>query len=176
VKLNHGLRKVTIAPTDEAQGKATNNAPRSIQRKLHDEKYDDPHLAQWLDHQAIVTLAGVAAQRRAFPRMRWRRGYGDDSSQPLVTQGSDAQIVSRLVYNRYGEGKLADSYFAYLRERTEALVNQHWQAIERVVAALLERKTLSADEARLAMLDPAMKLSLAACWPVERQRKKKRAA
>jgi hypothetical protein len=105
VMLDHGLSGATIAPTDEAQGKVTNNIPRSIQRKLQDEQHD--LLAQWFEHQVIVTLAGTAAQRRAFPRMRWKYGHGYNSSQLFVTPGSDAQMVARLIYERYGNGKLA---------------------------------------------------------------------
>ena len=47
---------------------------------------------------------------------------------------------------------VAAGYFKYIEARAKNFVEKFWYEIEAVAAALVERKTLSADEVRIAMM------------------------
>ena len=60
--------------------------------------------------------------------------------------GSDIQNAIRLVADMHGQGAVADAYYAYVKARASAFVECQWPEIQRVAAALLESKTLTADQ------------------------------
>lgn len=105
-------------------------------------------------------MAGGEAQKRHDPRSGWRYGATGALGRELVERGSDEHQNLELMYRVYGarsEVKILHAYERYLRARAEALVDQHWDHIERLAKALLERETLSGAQAREAMRDPRLK-------------------
>jgi ATP-dependent Zn protease len=88
-----------------------------------------------VERNIIICFAGPSAQRKHQPRS-WRTWHGQTDFETAVdlagrVSGSDAE---------------ADAFLKWLNERAVALVNFHWESVERVATALLARRTLNAAE------------------------------
>lgn len=113
-----------------------------------DLKYEiDDSLGQVEFERVIMTaLAGEIAQSR----------YSPASVCPGGADG-DWRIVGRYLDELDAPTEeIRDAYVRLLRLRAASLVDNLWPRIERLAAALVERKTLSADDARQAFADPRM--------------------
>jgi hypothetical protein len=88
----------------------------------------------------LVTLAGPYAQKRFDQRSDWR-----GRSHTGVSSGCDFDIVTDLIHTMHGKGKVAEAYWRYVEARAEQLVNQHWDRIEPLAEALLQRKAMTGD-------------------------------
>jgi hypothetical protein len=67
----------------------------------------------------------------------------------VISPGSDIEQVMFFIIYMYGKdkpSKVYQEYFAEMQTQTEALIERHWPEIDRLAHALLERKTLIADE------------------------------
>jgi hypothetical protein len=117
-----------------------------------------------VERELIITYAGHIAHRKAFPRSNWREGFGEDSSSPLVTPGSDLQSALRTIDDLFGVKKICHAYHAFVEARAEHLIQSNWERVEHVTAALLERKRLSVGDVKAAMYPELAK------YPVKIQR------
>jgi hypothetical protein len=89
----------------------------------------------------LIALAGPYAQRRHAPDSGWRSrnhtGFGSDA---------DFDVVTDLIYEMFGIGEVAERCWAKSEALIEQLVNQHWEQIERVAQALIERGVIEGAE------------------------------
>ena len=83
----------------------------------------------------MILLAGPMAQRRYAPRS-WH-GEGD------------YRLYGDIMLKLGGGGKALDLYCQLLICWTENLVDQRWEQIEKVAAALLEQETLAEQKVRV---------------------------
>jgi hypothetical protein len=178
IVLGFGFDYVTIIPNDDCAGHCVHAQPRKIVKAWGSgERLGNAQVTQWVEHECIVSTAGHLAQRKAFPRHRWRQGFGlrEPRSGELETwsrlsievglaripksvaaPGSDLDRIARLLIDLHrGDADVAVEHHAYLRARAEALIEAQWPNIEKVAAALLDHKRLSADEVR-AVMSPAV--------------------
>jgi hypothetical protein len=146
-RLGYRVEGASIVEKEGSKGRI--KLPNPMHRK-------DPKLARhriWVEHAAIIALAGPLTQKRHNPHSHWRSagvGYGK-----FMTKGTDFQIVSQLIDRVHGEGKVAQIFWRYLEAQAEELIDINWPKIEHVAQALLEHGTLSGDEVRIAMLKAA---------------------
>ena len=97
------------------------------------------------DERAIlITLAGPYAQRRFAPRSRWR-SRNHLGWLPRAAHSRDFDIVTHLIHEMHGTGKVADAYWRYVEARAEELLQQHWTQIEHVARELLQHGTLTGE-------------------------------
>jgi hypothetical protein len=137
-RLGIGLRKkgVTIVP-DEAAGTAGSCTSRwASNRTIEWDASDKKRIRVENDVQSL--LAGMIAQRRYAPRRRWRRGAFGDSR--VIDD-----LLTRFTYDQ----KEIDAWVKLLRIRTQNLLSNPdvWRAVERLAAALIERRTIPGPEA-----------------------------
>jgi len=139
-RLGYRVDGVSIVPKEASE--ARTKLPNPMRRK--DAELDRHRI--WVEHAAIIALAGPLTQKRHSPHSNWRSGgsgYGK-----FLTKGADFQVVSNLIDRVHGEGKVAQTFWRYLEAQAQRLVDINWPAIERVARALLEHGTLSGDEIR----------------------------
>ena len=87
--------------------------------------------------KAIVLFAGGEAVRYKWPNSRWRDGVGNDyhwAANALERITTDAQAFRAL--------------HVYASRSARLKVADYWPEIECVALALIERKTLTADEVK----------------------------
>jgi hypothetical protein len=108
---------------------------------------NDPERLLGYDKIAITTLAGRHGQRRFAPRSQWY--YDSRSDHATVRSG----IRKKLKFT----GKRAEEKFAELDELAAQAVADNWHDITKVAAALLQKRTLTADEVRKVLRWPVPK-------------------
>ena len=104
----------------------------------------------------MILLAGPLAQRRHNPRSHWRVSAGANNwtrsetkeLAQMISKDSDIEQVLFFITYIYGDkpSRVYQKYFAQMQMQTEALVERRWHEIDRLAHALVERKTLIADE------------------------------
>ena len=82
----------------------------------------------------VASFAGPIAERRS--------GHG--SPEPGADAG-DLELIGELILRVASPDEL-DTLGPRLEQEAETLVADHWRAVSRVAEALIERKTLSAEE------------------------------
>lgn len=92
-----------------------------------------------IENHAVVCLAGDAAQRKLHPRSHYRAQSDQDQALELLDYIS-------------GSNEILCARFKVARLQAQALVNLRWKEITAVATALLERKTLTRDEVRQAII------------------------
>jgi hypothetical protein len=73
----------------------------------------------------LILMAGSYAQRRYAPHSSWCKGGG-----------TDIEMAAALVRQMRCRGKAVEIYVQNMAERAQQLVEQHWDAIERLARAL----------------------------------------
>jgi hypothetical protein len=93
------------------------------------------------ERSILIALAGPYAQRRHAPDSEWRSrnhtGFRGDT---------DFDVVTDWIWEEFGEGDVAEKYWAFVEARAEQLINQHWDRIERVAQVLIERGVIEGTE------------------------------
>ena len=93
------------------------------------------------EHEAMVALAGRAAQRRFL---------GERANEDVLheTATSDRRFVLDMLDRLAGrdDDELRNAWWKLLELRTERLLTKHWPAVEYMASCLLERKTLTGEE------------------------------
>lgn len=147
------FRWVSIKPKGRTRGRVSGSSPLG---RLLEKQADGDGLAprEWvrMESEVVIFCAGVAAERE----YRQRNGlFSADSDADLVFSGmfdrSTNIDIAAVLHS--DDPEVADAWLRYLGLRASSLVRWHWTGIERVAAKLLERRTLSAKEARAAYLD-----------------------
>jgi ATP-dependent Zn protease len=160
VLLCHEFDYVTIVPDDDSGGHISHTRRADIVDAWNEGNRNSADVAQYMEHELIVTLAGSASQRLFFPRSRWRYGFGEGTSPGgfipagtrITLKDSDLQTVTDILHGLHGyDEAVFFAYHAFVQARASYLVRTHRAEIERVAAALLDRKTLLANEVRAAM-------------------------
>lgn len=144
IVLEHPFLSATIIATDETLGSITKRpVPPSITRE--DELTHRSR--RWIEREILCWLAGLAAEQRWTGRNNWRGARSDIS-----------WVVELGAFLHQAGTKVLDKYLDYMIERARDLVSapQNWLRIEALATALLERRTLSAREAKRLCLE-AMK-------------------
>jgi hypothetical protein len=101
-------------------------------------------LASWArtHNQAVVLLAGGLAAT-----------IFDPGAPPETDRGDDFASATNLMHALAAEGMERQALKAYLRCRTENVVQRCWKAIQAAAAGLLQRGTVSGEElARVLLL------------------------
>lgn len=96
----------------------------------------------------ISILAGDIAQRRYDPRSS-RHWHGT----------ADRSHATDIALSLCGSGESATAYLAWLSIRTKDMVHGRWPIVEKIATLLLERKTISGDELRAAILPAPRQLT-----------------
>lgn len=139
-QLGFGARKVTIVPTDTAEGSMSPKGYVQLHR-LEWDTFTGARLGRFHD-KIVVLLAGVEAQRRYSPR--------SVRSLHLHRKDSDFSRADELLFRLHGHDNECRAAFRYLQIRTQNLVNNemNWARIEGLAKALIERGTLIGDEVK----------------------------
>ena len=83
----------------------------------------------------FCALAGLEAQRRAAPK-----AIGSSEAH------SDEAIAANLLLRLHGEERERNCALKYLEARARNFVNRHWQMIQDLAKALLERQSMTGKE------------------------------
>lgn len=95
----------------------------------------DPNYPEFCERRALLALAGPAADAR----------WGDHDSDRW---GSDLDHAREFVnFLACGDREVVDAWLRWLEERVIAMVDANWASVEAVARLLVERRTLSEDEA-----------------------------
>ena len=94
--------------------------------------------------QAIVAMAGEAAQRRFNPRSV-RRHHGD---------GDREGVANYALENGGGSQKVVSLMVKLWEQQARELVENYWPQVQEIAAALLERRRLSEAECRAVLGQP----------------------
>ncbi|HUZ34026.1 MAG TPA: hypothetical protein VMV19_18245 [Xanthobacteraceae bacterium] len=152
---------VTIVPADDSDGHVAYDRPHAIVEAWNNGDRDSAEVRHHSERELITLLAGLEAQRRRFPRSHKRMTYsnrsvyGDDfdgdgnpvpRSTRIAASGADYTTAGRIVDDLFGNRAIALDYLVYINTRTRVLIWDHWEAIERVAHALIERRTLTYDD------------------------------
>jgi hypothetical protein len=99
-------------------------------------EFDGSELARLrVERVIIIRLAGPIAQKR-YRRTSWRRWHG----------GADYAVAADLALRVCGSGEIASAFLKWLDLRANALVEEHWPAVERLANELLKRGEVTQDE------------------------------
>jgi ATP-dependent Zn protease len=116
-------------------------------------KYVTPQTSEpvSLERVAMIALAGCAAERRYL-------GAAADDHEPWHRALEDMQLASTSVEALVGsdDEEVVGARLEQLGLQVAALLEQHWSAVERVAARLIERKTLSSAEIDECIGTPAL--------------------
>ena len=135
--LCHKLRDVSVVPSRSYDGRT-----RSRWRTRFGEArigYLEDHHVGAIQRHIMVCLAGREAARRVV-----RRPRGCES---------DLDSVLALLDRLQTDETEANLLWRLLEHRTRKLIACRWVSVERLADALLDRETLSGDEARAVALD-----------------------
>ncbi len=126
------FKEVTILPTKTSLGHVLPAAPP---------KWFEPDVARansrirsQIENRTRVLLAGPAAEARFKGRHDWRSASDDIR-----------QAVSLLDYVSRSNGEV-EAYFALMRIQAGGLIEKHWDEVQGVAEALLERTRLTAKD------------------------------
>jgi hypothetical protein len=139
-RLGHSVRWASIVATEDYLG-AIQTFEKRISRRI---EYDDsPKVVASIETHIQICHAGPLAQRKRFPRSRWR-----------MSGSKDFEIVAKLFSHIAGfDNKSQYLYSSLLRRRAELLVDYLEPEIEQLAAALLAARTLKWPEIRRICLD-----------------------
>lgn len=100
---------------------------------------DDKRIYAKLEREIIISFGGHAAEE-VLTGKRYRKAFR-----------SDFESIAAMVLQVHDDVELRDAYFKYLYLKTRELLGRplNWMSVEAVAKALLERKTLKANEVRL---------------------------
>ena len=92
----------------------------------------------WLEREAIIALAGIAAEARFTGDYCWGGA------------AKDYDYVIELAATRAGDGKKAERLVKRFLSKAEHLLNRpgHWEAVERIAAELVRNGEISGRAAR----------------------------
>jgi hypothetical protein len=165
LRLGYEVDSVTIAADEDAEGRVVYEGPIVELEKMLDgldpsyidpDDANGPRMMQLAGHAIIISLAGSLAQKRYDPESDWQEGATGAGEGELMHRGADMRGVLHLIEDVWGRGKVADTYYAHVEARAEALVEREWPDIVRLAHALIERETLTGyDNIRAAAADPA---------------------
>ncbi|HEY6701787.1 MAG TPA: hypothetical protein VI137_13415 [Pseudolabrys sp.] len=130
--LRRKVHSITIIPDAEAHGRVRHESPlRGIRLD-----FDGSNRARLRAEEAImIFLGGPIAERRAFPRsLRHWHTHGD------YTKATD---ISGSVC---GSTEEESAFLNWLAIKTQKILDLRWNQIERIAAALIERRRLSGKE------------------------------
>lgn len=135
------LRKVTVKPDGDYLGKMWH-------RQTHNA--DDWDAAGGSEDRAQVRLgrkvkiafAGPLAEKRAFPRTRWRRHASSDINDA-------ADIIAHVYFNERAQYL----WSSLLWLETELLLGEGWLAVVALADQLITRQTLTGRDARDVILE-----------------------
>jgi hypothetical protein len=128
------VKSATVVP-DKDQGTHGHARHENMFRGLDPEIDLSGRVRLQMERKIIISLAGVAAQRR-YSRQSWRSHHGR----------SDFRAAADLALRIGGDGDGANRFLRWLELQTDRLVENRWQDIERVARALLERRILTGSE------------------------------
>lgn len=135
LELGRAFRSVTILPGDGYLGCVHYRPwPKSIKET----GYADGRTERWLERQALIALAGPAAEARFVGRYDHRAA------------GRDYDHLLDIALSLYGDEDVASKYWAFIRARAKQFVKHphHWIQIEVLAAELVIRQTLSFRQAK----------------------------
>jgi ATP-dependent Zn protease len=137
--------RVSIVPEEEVAGHA--EIDRGGDEAL---RYGDDEFKRQVtfERRIMAAMAGEVAQRRFAPRSV-RRQHGATDRIMVADYLDELECPTE---------KIRVAYERLLRLRTEALINRLWDSVERIAALLLERGTITGEEAREAFADPNLRL------------------
>lgn len=150
--LDIAFEKVTIIPQGKGAGRITyaDLEPEIREAWAAGDRLNNAQVRQWVERQAIVTLAGSVAQRHFSPRSDWKFGREGDATFPgfgkVLDPSSDMSKAVRLIDDLGFTGKVAAAYMSYVEASAEALITELWDDVRKVAQRLLEEKTLWADD------------------------------
>jgi len=124
------FRSVTIRPGAGNLGHLAYRMPGWFQPDVE----ADARHRRLVERDARVSFAGPAAEARFKGRHNWR-GASDDLDQ----------AVSLLGYVCGSNGEL-EAYVRLIRMQAQGLMERHWDEVQAVAEALLERECLTAAE------------------------------
>ncbi len=128
---NVKFKEVSILPRNDTSGHVT---PTSPPRWFEPDVRSDERSHRRVEAQARVMLAGVAAEARFKGRHDWRGASSDLG-----------QAVFLLHYICGSNGEL-EAYVKLIRIQARGLVEAHWNEVQAVAQALLDRERLTAAE------------------------------
>ena len=157
VRLELPLTYVTIVADDDYAGCAYGERPKSIVDKWNDGDRDDAEVRHYVERELVNMRVANIAQRKKFPRSPTNDTHKLGDERFLIS-GSDTSQMARIADDLFGgDEDVAIEYLQFINARAHSFVRRHWPDIERVALALLEHKTLTADQVREAMTPPELK-------------------
>jgi hypothetical protein len=147
------MRRVTIVPSGDWQGSATYH--RSPLKRFNLDLDINDRAYRRAERDTLVTLAGGVAQKRYAPGSV---GGDDGADEDGLRSGcaGDWGYAADLAFTLHRDSqRRAQLHLDYLEKVTACYVDEHWDEIERVAAALLEKGTLDQWQIVAAMKRPA---------------------
>ena len=122
----------SIVPTAESEGQVRHENPfPGITLEV-----DGSDMARLkVERAIIICLAGPIAQKR-YRHTSWRRWHG----------AADYAKATDLALRVCGSSKIANAFLKWLDLRAKSLIEDHWDAVERIAMELLKRGTLAHEE------------------------------
>src|SRR5262249_10291347 len=100
-----------------------------------------------IEHEIIVCMAGVLAQKHHNSHSDWRyAGSGAERGDRFLLKGSDDQLALGLLYRLHEDQRVRKAHHQYLKARAQALVERHWLRIKRLAEALLQHGIIRGDD------------------------------
>jgi hypothetical protein len=129
------IRRVSIRQSKTADGEVL---ARKIFQRADFEADTSPRLKNRTEKAIMIGLAGTVAQRIFNPRSV-RNWHGSH----------DRNRIMNLAFRVCGDGKEIALYLTWLEYRAERMLRLpfHWELVEAVARAVLERETLTGIEA-----------------------------
>jgi ATP-dependent Zn protease len=132
VALRRKVHSATIIPHADTHGRVHHETPLRGIRLDFD---GSPRARLRAEDAIMISLGGGMAQRRAFPRsLRHWHTHGDDTN------------VTDIAGSVCGSAEEENTFIKWLEARTQVILDLRWHEVERIAAALLERKRLSSKE------------------------------
>jgi hypothetical protein len=135
----HQVDWLTIELGEDSAGNVSAGHVQTDQKELDAMQYEDDQVRQVpFERHIMAALAGVIAQRKYAPE-----SVVDD-------HGAEDRRLARQYFDALGvwEEEELQAYSHLLELRTTRLLERLWPRVQRLAAALLERRTLTGDEAK----------------------------
>lgn len=136
----------TIEPGDHSDGMTRQALPDGDDRDVVMLFEED---LSFLIDQMTISIAGTVAETRAVgynaPGFGIHPDADPDGTHQLVP-GTDADTVFSLAAKQAFDGEEITALVDWVRLRARRLIDWHWDAIERIAEALIERTTLDGKE------------------------------
>ena len=127
--LGLSVRRASIVATEQHLGMVERYTTR-LERRAEYER--SPEVTARAESLIQISLAGPLAQRKAFPRSKWKLSGGSDFPKAAGLFG----------YISEQDDKAASLYWQLLLRRTEILVEFLWPEIDAVADELLRSKMI----------------------------------